>query len=77
LYSCSTPSTSSSVAAPGLHLQQQLHQKQSIPGEEITVETKTKDQKKRKEQKQGHTKKPHKTLKRKEENQRTRTQEHR
>jgi hypothetical protein len=34
LYSCSTPSTSSSVAAPGLHLQQQLHQKQSIPGED-------------------------------------------
>jgi len=42
LYSCSTPSTSSSVAAPELHLQQQLHQKQSIPGE-VTVETKTKD----------------------------------
>jgi len=51
VYSCNTPSTLSSVAAPKLHLQQQLHQKvQSIPGEDHSRnqnrKTKKKEEKK-------------------------------
>jgi hypothetical protein len=61
VYSCSTPSTSSSVAAPQLHLQQQLHQKQSIPGEDHSRnhnrKTKKKGGKKPREKPEGRTEK--------------------
>jgi len=63
VYSCSTPSFPSSAAAPvpKLHLQQQLHQKQSIPGEDHSRnqnrKTKKKGGKKPREKPEGRTEK--------------------